>query len=37
MASHHPAKFDDQRHCDSGDIKLSMIKEEDLSACLNLR
>ena len=31
MVSHHPAKFGDHRHCDSGDMFL--VAEEENSRC----
>ena len=34
MAIHHPTKFDDQRHGDSGDIKILVVKEEDFICLL---
>ena len=35
MVSHYPAKFGDHKHCDSGDIMILVVKEQD-SKCSGL-
>ena len=36
MVSHHPAKFGGHGHCcNSGDITLSVVEDQDFLPCLN--
>ena len=36
MVSHHPTKFDNDRHCDGGDMMILVIEGQDSTwPCLN--